>query len=134
MARLAGRAFPLGERIAGGTGEAFDFGAWFANWRNRQGSGPEAPLPTHLKVEAADSFEALIPWEQLGDAAVLFAQGNAPLAKNGPIRLYVPNGSSDCLNVKRVVTMRFLHDEARRGEAAFGFKQTFSADEMRIKR
>ncbi|QHW30657.1 hypothetical protein GZH47_07170 [Paenibacillus rhizovicinus] len=134
MARLAGRVFPLTERIAGGAGEAVDFGDWFVGWRKQQGIASEAPLPTHLKVEAVDAFEALIPWEQLADAAISFAINGERLPKGGPIRLYVPNGSSACLNVKSVVACRFLQDEERRGEVSYGFKQTFSADEMRNKR
>ncbi|MBM7565393.1 hypothetical protein JOC55_002339 [Paenibacillus sacheonensis] len=134
MARLAGRVFPLSERIAGGNGEAFDLGEWFVNWRAQRGIAAEAPLPTHMKVEAADTFEALIPWEQLKEAAVLFALNGAPLAKGGPARLYVPNGTSECLNVKRAVVWRFLQDEEKRGEVSYGFKQTFTADEMRSKR
>ncbi|NBD26105.1 hypothetical protein GT019_19705 [Paenibacillus sp. T1] len=134
MARLAGRVFQASDRVPGAAGEAFDIGEWLARFREQQGIDPQAPLPTHLKIEAADTFEAIIPWEQLTDASVQFAIDGAPLLKNGPIRLYVPNGSSECLNVKSVVGCRFLQDEEKRGEASFGFKQTFSADEMRIKR
>ncbi|WP_256256395.1 hypothetical protein [Paenibacillus sp. BC26] len=134
MAKLAGSSFPLSSRIAAGTGEAFDFGAWFEAWRGSQGIAPDAPLPTHLKVEAVDTFEALIPWEQLKDAAVQYAIDGAPLPKGGPIRLYVPHGSSECLNVKSVVVCKFIHDQEKRGEVSYGFKQTFSAEEMRLKR
>ncbi|REE82659.1 hypothetical protein A8990_11723 [Paenibacillus taihuensis] len=134
MAALAGRVFPLSERITGGAGEAFDFAEWLDAFRSQQGILQEEPLPTHLKVEAADTFEALIPWEQLKDAAVQFAVDGAPLPKGGPVRLYVPNGSSECLNVKSVIVFRLLHDEARSGEVSYGFKSTFTPDEMRLKR
>ncbi|WP_219835987.1 hypothetical protein [Paenibacillus sp. R14(2021)] len=134
MARLAGRFFPLSDRIEGGAGEAFDFGDWFANWRIQLGIDGNQPMPTHLKVEAADAFEALIPWEQLEHAAIQFAMDGGPLPKGGPIRLYVPNGSSECLNVKSVVVFRFLLEEGRRGEVSYGFKQTFSPDDMRLRR
>ncbi|SFI92811.1 hypothetical protein SAMN02799624_02720 [Paenibacillus sp. UNC496MF] len=134
MAASAGIVFPLAERVSGAAGDAFDFGAWFARFREREGADPGEPLPTHLKLEAADTFEAVIPWEQLTDAAVQFALDGAPLPKNGPVRLYVPNGSSECLNVKSIVAFRLLRDEARRGEASYGFKRTFSADDMRIKK
>lgn len=134
MAALAGRVFPLSERVAGGIGEAFDFAEWLEAFRSQQSISQEAPLPTHLKVEAVDSFEALIPWEQLKDAAVQFAVNGEPLPKGGPVRLYVPNGSSECLNVKSVIVFRLLQDEARQGEVAYGFKSTFTPDEMRLKR
>ncbi|WP_308638661.1 hypothetical protein [Paenibacillus silvisoli] len=134
MAKQAGASFPLAARIAGGAGEAFDFAAWFAAWTASQGFEEDAPLPTHLKVEAVDTFEAVIPWEQLRDAAVQYALDGAPLPKGGPVRLYVPHGSSECLNVKSVIAFKFIHDEAKRGEVSYGFKQTFSADELRLKR
>lgn len=134
MAAIAGRLFPLSEVIQDGAGEAFDLLAWYSAWRNRNGIGDEVPQPSHLQVEAADTFEAVIPWEQLGDSAVQYRVDDAPLAKNGPIRLYVPNGSSDCLNVKRVIACRFVNKEESRGEASYGFKNTFSPQEMRLKR
>ncbi|TYP71198.1 hypothetical protein [Paenibacillus methanolicus] len=134
MATLAGSAFPLGDRVEGGGGEAFDFAAWYGSWRAAQGLTEASPRPTHLKVEAADTFEALIPWAQLQDAAFQFAQDGKPLAKGGPIRLYAPNGSSECLNVKSVVVCRFLRLEQEQDEASYGFKNTFSPQEMLKKR
>lgn len=134
MAALAGRVFPLRDRVEGGAGEAFDFAAWYEAWRREQGLAEAAPYPTHLKVEAADTFEALIPWAQLRDAAFQFAQEGRPLAKGGPIRLYAPNGSSECLNVKSVVVCRFLRLEQEQEEASYGFKNTFSPQEMRKRR
>ncbi|RAP75622.1 hypothetical protein DL346_19255 [Paenibacillus montanisoli] len=134
MAKLAGSSFPLANRIAGGAGEAFDFAAWFEAWSASQGIEAGTTLPTHLKVEAADTFEAMIPWEQLREAAVQFALDGTPLPKGGPVRLYVPHGSSECLNVKSVIAFKFVHNEEKRGEASYGFKQTFSADELRLKR
>ncbi|AZN43656.1 hypothetical protein EJC50_11495 [Paenibacillus albus] len=134
MAALAGRAFPLIERVAGGAGEAFDFMEWLGAYRSQQGVAEDAPLPTHLKVEAFDTFEAVIPWEQLKDAAVQFAVDGAPLPKGGPVRLYVPHGSSECLNVKSVIVFRLLLDEGNRDEASYGFKSTFTPAEMRMKR
>ncbi|QYR20422.1 hypothetical protein KZ483_21785 [Paenibacillus sp. sptzw28] len=134
MASLAGGTFVLSERVADAAGEAFDFAAWYEEWRNGQGITDDVPQPTHLKVEAADAFEALIPWEQLPDAAVQFAINGSPLTKGGPIRLYVPNGTSACLNVKSVVVCRILHEEASRGDVAYGFKNTFSPQDMRMKR
>lgn len=134
MANIAGRVFPAAERMNGAAGEAFDLREWFANWKSLRGVSAEESPPTHLKVEAADGFEALIPWEQTKDAAVQFAVDGKPLGERGPVRLFVPNGSSECLNVKRVVACRFLwHDEADEG-ASYGFKRVFSAEEMRYKR
>lgn len=49
---------------------------------------------THLIVETTDTFEAIIPWNELIQAAVLYQIDDLPLSKAGPIRLYVPNGSS----------------------------------------
>ncbi|MBW7477792.1 hypothetical protein K0T92_24075 [Paenibacillus oenotherae] len=134
MASIAGGVFPLSERIEKGVGEAFDFHAWYLAWRNSKGIGADVPMPSQLKVEAADTFEAVIPWEQLEDSAVQFRIDHAPLAKGGPIRLYVPNGSSECLNVKSVVACRFIYNEETRGEVSYGFKNTFSPQEMRLKR
>ncbi|MFB9327484.1 hypothetical protein ACFFSY_16260 [Paenibacillus aurantiacus] len=134
MAKLAGGTFPLRERVEGGVGEAFDFAAWYEAWRREQGLTEDDPHPTHMKVEAADTFEAQIPWAQLGNAAFQYAQEGKPLVKGGPIRLYAPNGSSECLNVKSVVVCRFLHLEHDQDEASYGFKNTFSPQEMLKKR
>jgi hypothetical protein len=131
MAALAGRVFPLAERVESGNGEAFDFAAWYSAWRREQRVDETLPQPTHLKVEAADTFEALIPWEQLENAAVQFSQDGEPLKKGGPIRLYVPSGSSACLNVKSVVVCRFICEEEERGNVSYGFKNTFSVEDLR---
>ncbi|MFC5647632.1 hypothetical protein ACFPYJ_00515 [Paenibacillus solisilvae] len=133
MAELAGAVFPLSEIVAGAAGEAFDFSEWYSAWRTKQGIHEDFPQPTHLKVEAADTFEALIPWEQLTDAAVQFTIDGEPLPK-GPVRLYVPNGSSECLNVKSVVACRFIHEEASRGDVSYGFKSVFTPQDMQFKR
>ncbi|WP_274652320.1 hypothetical protein [Paenibacillus humicola] len=134
MASLAGGVFPLSERVENAAGEAFDFHAWYSAWRAERRLGDGVPAPTHLKTEAADSFEALIPWEQLGQAAFQCGPGGEPLPKGGPVRLYVPDGSSACLNVKGVVLCRFIHEEAERGSVTYGFKRTFSPQELRQKR
>ena len=130
MAALAGNVFSLAERIEGGTGEAFDFAAWSEAWRKSSGLGADDPYPTHLKVEAVDTFEAVIPWEQLKDAAIQFSIGGQPLVKGGPVRLYVPNGSSACLNVKGVVIFRLVEDIDHRDYVAYGFKNTVSTQEL----
>ncbi|BBH21516.1 hypothetical protein Back11_28610 [Paenibacillus baekrokdamisoli] len=133
MTALAQSVFPLADRVAGAVGEAFDFASWYGAWRSRHGIEESAAIPTHLKVEAADAFEALIPWEQLKDAAVQYAIDGEHLPM-GPIRLYVPNGSSECLNVKHVVACHFIHEEAHRGEVSYGFKSSFSPDDLRKQR
>ncbi|MBB3108302.1 hypothetical protein FHS18_000330 [Paenibacillus phyllosphaerae] len=134
MAKLAGSTFALSERVDDAAGEAFDFAAWYAAWRLEQGIGADQPHPTHLKVEAVDSFEAVIPWKQLESAAFLFRVDGAPLAKGGPLRLFTPNGSSECLNVKSVVVCRFIQDETLGDESVYGFKSTFSPQELFMKR
>ncbi|MCA0755007.1 hypothetical protein KP806_08095 [Paenibacillus sp. N4] len=133
MAKLAGECFPIGGRVQEAAGEAFDWHDWYTAWVKEQGPENGAQEPTHLMVQAADTFEATIPWEQLGQAAVLFAQGGVPLEKAGPIRLYVPNGSSKCLNVKSVVRLRLARlDGSGHEEASYGFKRTFSAEDLRM--
>jgi len=129
MALLAGGVFPIAERVPEAEGDAFDWGMWYEAWRKSNGLD-QAPRPTHLKVEAADGFEAVMPWEQLDQAAVLYAAGGAPLMKGGPIRIYVPLGASRCLNVKNVVAMRVLHEPGRGSEAAYGFKNVFDPGEL----
>ncbi|UVI31860.1 hypothetical protein [Paenibacillus spongiae] len=130
MAAQAGKVFPLAERIGNGEGEAFDFKEWYAAWRQENGLGADVPFPTHLKVEGIDTFEAVIPWKQLEDAAIQFSIAGEPLVKGGPIRLYAPSGSSACLNVKSVVVLRFLQDADNLDYAAYGFKNTFSTQEL----
>lgn len=132
MAKLAGESFPIGGRVPEAAGEAFDWHDWYTAWVNEQGPENGTKEPTHLMVQAADTFEATIPWEQLGQAAVLFAQGGVPLEKAGPIRLYVPNGSSKCLNVKSVVRLKLARlEDGGSEEASYGFKRTFSAEDLR---
>ncbi|MBD2872569.1 hypothetical protein [Paenibacillus arenilitoris] len=137
MAELAGGHFPIADRVPGAAGEAFDWHRWHNAWLKSAGREETAGTgtPTHLAVEAADGFEATIPWEQLTHAAVLFAVGNEPLSAAGPIRLYVPSGSSKCLNVKSIVKLKIGHNAASGEiEASYGFKRTFSADDLRMKK
>ncbi len=129
MAGMAPRHFSLAERVPGTEGQAFDLKSWYEVW-----SRSKTAEPTHMMVEAADEFQATIPWKQLDDAAVLFAQDGLPLKKGYPVRLYVPNGSSDCLNVKSVVTIVFLHDERLGNEARYGFKNVVTTDEMKMRK
>ena len=84
-----------------------------------------------MRVAAADGFEAVIPWEQLDRAVFLYEQNGNPLKKGYPIRLYVPDGTSQCLNVKGVVDIFFLKDAGLGKEASFGFKNNVSIQNMK---
>lgn len=137
MSELAGEVFAIDTRVPGASGLAFDWKKWFEEWLFLLSYTTQAklPQPTHLKLYAADSFEATIPWAQLQGAAVLFAETDgSPLAQAGPIRFYVPNGTSKCLNVKNVVRIVIGTEEALGDEAAYGFKNQWSADELRKKK
>ncbi|WP_053377313.1 hypothetical protein [Paenibacillus sp. FJAT-27812] len=135
MARLAGASFSISDRVPETAGEAFDWHSWHSGWLRQAGAAETAGAPTHLIVEAADAFEASIPWEQLKHAAVLYQLDGEPLKKTGPIRLYVPNGCSKCLNVKSIVKLKLAyHKGTEQEEAAFGFKHTFSAEDLRKNR
>ncbi|UUZ80613.1 hypothetical protein LJK88_38115 [Paenibacillus sp. P26] len=112
-------------------GQAFDWLSWHRAWLQRRQAEGSRP-PTHIEVEAADEFQARVPWDQLGRALILYAQENGePLRKGYPIRLYVPDGSSECLNVKSVVRLSLLYDGEAGMEAAYGYKNTVSPDELR---
>ncbi|MWC26951.1 molybdopterin-dependent oxidoreductase [Paenibacillus sp. MMS18-CY102] len=137
MAELAGESFPIGERVPEAAGKAFDWAIWYEEWLNLLAYTSHCTLspPKQLKLYAADQFEASIPWDQLKGAAVLFAeQDGTPLAKGGPIRLFVPNGSSKCLNVKNIVRIVVSTQEELSEEATYGFKQQFTLDDMTIKK
>ncbi len=123
----------LAERVPKAEGEAFDLKAWYRSWKQTNG-GEGVTEPTHLRVEAVDEFQALMAWSQLDQAACLYASGGAPLQKGYPLRLYIPNGSSECLNVKSIVKLEFIHDPSLGDEAAYGFKNQISAEELRMKK
>jgi hypothetical protein len=123
----------LEERVPNVQGEAFDLTSWYENWKLRHNAN-HAAEPTHFKVEAMDEFQAILPWSQVKQALFLYAQEGQELKKGYPIRLYVPDGSSECLNVKSVVKMWFLHDATLGEEATYGFKNTISLDELKIKK
>lgn len=119
--------FSLEERVPGVTGNAFDLKSWYRAW-----AGEQQREPTHMTVEAADEFQAAIPWGQLDRAALLFAEEDGlPLKKGFPLRLYVPGGSSECLNVKSVKKIYFRYNEQLGADAEFGFKNTVSMDDMK---
>jgi hypothetical protein len=123
----------LSERVPAVQGDAFDVKAWYAAWKKKHGKEQLAE-PTHFKVEAVDEFQALMPWGELNTALFLYAQEGKPLHKGAPIRLYVPNGRSDCLNVKSVVKLWFLHDASLGEEAVYGFKNAITTDELKLKK
>lgn len=88
------------------------------------------PDCTHVIFHASDEFQATLPLADLQDALFLFQQEEKPLKKGFPVRLLVPNGNSDCLNVKSVVEIEFVRQEAPEQEATFGFKNIVSADQL----
>lgn len=77
---------------------------------------------THIIFHASDEFQATIPLEEVGDALLLFQQDGHPLQKGFPVRLIVPNGASECLNVKSVVKIEFVQHMQPEQSATFGFK------------
>lgn len=136
MPVLAARTFALEERVPNVGGQAFDLKEWYRGWRTKQqGDRTAGREPVLLQVEAADEFQAEIPWSQLDQACLLFAQEDgAPLKKGFPIRLYVPDGSSECLNVKSVVHIHFVYDGPLIDEASYGFKNTITPEQLKLKK
>ncbi|MFD0692507.1 molybdopterin-dependent oxidoreductase [Paenibacillus sp. GCM10027628] len=133
MVAVAKQLLPLEERVPDVQGKAFDLKNWYSSWK-QQHNAEDAPEPTHVRVEAIDEFQATLPWSQVDQALFLYAQEGKELKKGYPIRLYVPDGSSECLNVKSVVKMWFLHDNKLGNEATYGFKNKVSLDEMKFKK
>lgn len=122
---MAGRAkgvFPVEDRVPGALGEGFDLLEWYESLSSL--------TPTHLIVRAADEFQATIPWDQLEGALFQYAIGGEPLTKGRPIRLYVPDGTSACLNVKSVVYVRIANDKSLGEEATYGFMNEVSPDQL----
>lgn len=132
MAEMAGSTFAASSRVPEAAGEGFDLSAWFAALTaDRAESADTAfPAPTHLIVRAADDFQAVIPWSQLKEAFFLCALKGVPLAKGGPLRLYVPDGTSACLNVKSVTFVRFAADPGLGQDAAYGFRNEISPERL----
>lgn len=133
MVALADQRVELEDRVPNVQGDAFDLKSWYRNWKNSRYS-EYAGEPTHVKVEAVDEFQALMPWNQVDSALFLYAQEGQALKKGYPIRLYVPDGSSECLNVKSIVHVWFLHDAALGEDATYGFKNRVAVDEMKFKK
>lgn len=79
--------------------------------------GAKAETPQGIRVEAIDGFYAIIPWAECQTAFFQHAdEKGMALDKGGPLRLYVPNGSSECLNVKSVICIEFLASEVQNAE------------------
>jgi hypothetical protein len=123
---------PIDERVPGIEGKAIDLISWYTMWA-KVSDLVLVELPTHLTVEAADEFTATISWSELQLAVLLFEQEGLPLKKGFPLRLYVPDGSSACLNVKSVVKLNFIHQTDLETIATYGFKNTVTIDDLRKK-
>ncbi|QMV43703.1 molybdopterin-dependent oxidoreductase [Cohnella cholangitidis] len=132
MAELSNELFPVSARVPGTVGEGFDLLKWYRAYvrLNVADGNPTPEEPTHLIVRAADEFQATIPWQQLDNALFQYAIDGQPLVKGKPLRLYVPDGTSACLNVKSVVSIRFATDAALGEEAKYGFLNEVSPDLM----
>lgn len=131
LAALCPESFLAHNRVKGVNGKAIDWNTWYTVWTSRRG-GQSDRTPTHLQVVAGDEFQATIPWSELAQAFLLYEQENGePLKKGDPLRLYVPDGSSECLNVKSVVKIRVLYDEKSALEATYGFKNTITPEQLR---
>jgi hypothetical protein len=122
----------IDERVPGVEGKAIDLISWYTLWAKADDQVP-VEFPTHLTVEAADEFTATISWSELQLAVLLFEQEGLPLKKGFPLRLYVPDGSSACLNVKSVIKLTFIHQTDLETIATYGFKNTITIDELRKK-
>ncbi|NQX67932.1 molybdopterin-dependent oxidoreductase [Paenibacillus alba] len=133
MVELAEHKLSLEARVPEVQGKAFDLKDWYRSWKTSH-AGKPLDEPTHVKVEAVDEFQALIPWSEAEKALFLYEQDGQPLKKGYPIRLYVPDGSSECLNVKSIVNIWFLHDPSLGEESTFGFKNRVTLDELKYKK
>lgn len=85
---------------------------------------------THVIFHASDEFQALLPIAEARTAYLLFQQDDSPLKKGFPVRVIVPNGSSECLNVKSVIYIEFIQHAQPEQEATYGFKNTVSPEEL----
>jgi hypothetical protein len=122
----------IDERVPDIEGKAIDLISWYTLWAKASDQAL-VEFPTHLMVEASDEFTATISWSELQSAVLLFEQEGLPLKKGFPLRLYVPDGSSACLNVKSVMKLNFIHRTDLETIATYGFKNTVSIDDLRKK-
>ncbi|OAS21302.1 hypothetical protein [Paenibacillus oryzisoli] len=133
MVAIADLRCNIQDRVPSVEGEAFDLKSWYRSWHSN-GQKRIDEEPTHVRVEAVDEFQALIPWGQTDQALFLYAQEGQALKKGYPIRLYVPDGSSECLNVKSIIKIWFINDPALGEEATYGFKNKITLDELKFKK
>ncbi|WP_372662071.1 hypothetical protein [Cohnella sp.] len=115
MAAKSGHVFPIAERVPEASGEGFDLLDWYMSMQQTYAN------MTHLIVRASDEFQAVIPRGQLIKALLQYSIDGNPLIKGGPLRLYVPDGSSACLNVKSMVSLQFIANPKLGEEASYGF-------------
>jgi len=87
---------------------------------------------THLRFWGADDFQAEIPVTDLQDAFLLYRKNGRPLKKGYPVRLYVPQGESNCLNVKSIVRVEAVAYEGADAKkpATFGFRNVIRPEEL----
>jgi hypothetical protein len=131
---LAPRVVALADRVPGVEGTAVEVQEWYRSWQKQlQPQERAVSEPSQMTVEASDEFQATISWDELGEAVFLYEQGGKPLAKGFPIRLYVPNGSSECLNVKSVIQIRFIYNDVHK-EATYGFKNHISLEDLKYRK
>jgi hypothetical protein len=135
MAATAANTFPVNARVPGTEGSGFGLLEWYQAFVDSITVGESEarltlPTPTHLIVRATDEFQAMIPWSQLATALIQFEMNGQPLAKGYPIRLYVPDVTSACLNVKSVVQLRFLADATLGDDAEYGFRNEISPTQL----
>jgi len=67
-----------------------------------------SPDYSHAIFTAEDGFLQKIARQELDRAFFVFKQKGEPLTKGFPVRLYIPENESDCLNVKSVVRIQLL--------------------------
>jgi DMSO/TMAO reductase YedYZ molybdopterin-dependent catalytic subunit len=134
LTALAPHVVSLADRVPGVEGMAFELQEWYRAWQKQLQPQERADCePSQMTVKAVDEFQATIPWHELGEAIFLYEQDGKPLAKGFPIRLYVPNGSSECLNVKSVIQIRFKYNEVHK-EATYGFKNHISLEDLKFRK
>lgn len=89
--------------------------------------------PSHVVFYGSDQFIAEVVMAELDAAFFLFKEDGKPLNKGYPIRLYVPDGSSKCLNIKSVIGMEPVRYKGKdlNKPSSFGFNNTLSPEELK---
>ena len=90
-------------KVEGARGLAFDLLTWVAAFQARHSHELPVGDPTHLQVNAADEFQAVIPWEQLKEAAIKYAEvpeaastEGSTNASQGERTLHTPTADTRC--------------------------------------